>query len=111
MSFFSSPGSTLPAAAATGRLTLRSNSIASHVIVDKKSGKANGVAFIDSTTNKAYEVFGKVIVLAASTIASTRLLLNSATKQHPGGLGNSSGVLGHYLHGHIHSVWATGVVS
>jgi choline dehydrogenase-like flavoprotein len=110
MSFFSSPGSTLPAAAATGRLTLRSNSIASHVVVDKKSGKAKGVAFVDCTTNKAYEVLGKVIVLAASTIASTRILLNSATNQHPAGLGNSSGLLGHYLHGHVHSVWVTGVV-
>ena len=75
--------------------------MASHVIVDSNSGKARGVAFIDQNTKKAYEAFGKVVVLCASTIESTRLLFNSATRQHPAGLGNSSGVLGHYLMDHV----------
>jgi choline dehydrogenase-like flavoprotein len=109
-SYFSSPGSTLPAAAKTGRLTLRPNSVASHIIVDTKTGKASGVACIDQVTGKAFEVFGRVVVLCASTIESTRLLLNSATAQHPEGLGNSSGVLGRYLMDHTYSVSVGGVV-
>jgi len=109
-SYFSSPGSTLPAAAKTGRLTLRPNSVASHVIVDTKTGKASGVACVDQVTKKAFEVFGRVVVLCASTIESTRLMLNSATRQHPDGLGNSSGVLGRYLMDHTYSVSIGGVV-
>ena len=109
-SYFSSPGSTLPAAAKTGRLTLRPNSIASHLIIDTKTSKVKGVACIDQTTKKAFEVFGKIVVLCASTIESTRLLLNSASRQHPAGVGNSSGVLGCYLMDHIYAVSVGGVV-
>ena len=109
-SYFSSPGSTLPAAAKTGRLTLRTNAVASHVIVDTNTGKAKGVACIDQVTRKAFEVFGKVVLLCASTIESTRLLMNSATRQHPAGLGNSSGALGQYLMDHIFQIAVGGVV-
>src|SRR5581483_10964096 len=79
-------------------------------IVDTNSGKAKGVAFIDRTTKKAQEVFGKVVVLCASTIESTRLLLNSATRQHPEGLGNSSGVLGRHLMDHTYAISVGGIV-
>jgi choline dehydrogenase-like flavoprotein len=104
------PPSTVPAALKTGRLTLRSNAIASHIIVDSNTGKVKGVAFIDRYSHKTYEVFAKVVVLCASTIESTRLLLNSATHQHPNGLGNSSGVLGHYLMDHVNSVIVEGSI-
>jgi choline dehydrogenase-like flavoprotein len=109
-SYFSSPGSTLPAAAKTGRMTLRPNAVASHLIIDTNTGKPKGVAFIDRLTKKAHEVFGRVIVLCASTIESTRLLLNSASRQHPAGVGNSSGVLGCYLMDHTYSVSVRGLV-
>src|SRR4029079_1071848 len=109
-SYFSSPGSTLPAAEKTGRLTLRTNAGASHVIVDKTNGKAKGIACIDQLTRKAFEVFGKVVVLCASSIESTRLLLNSAMRAHPNGLCNSSGVLGCYLMDHAFQVGAGGLV-
>lgn len=98
----SSP-SMLPRAMKSGRLTVRPNAVVSHIIVDTNTGKAKGVAFVDRIAHKSYEVFGNVIVLCASTIESTRLLLNSATPQHPGGLGNSSGVLGHFLMDHTFS--------
>src|SRR5689334_24691592 len=74
-SYFSSPGSTLPAAAKTGRMTLQPNSVASHIIIDTNTGKAKGVAYIDQIKKTAHEVYGKVVVLCASTIESTRLLL------------------------------------
>jgi choline dehydrogenase-like flavoprotein len=109
-SYFSSPGSTLPAAAKTGRFTLRPNSVASHLIIDNNSGQAKGVAFIDQNTKKAHEVFAKVVVLCASTLESTRLLLNSHTRQHPEGYGNSSGTLGRYLMDHTYGVGMGGTI-
>src|SRR6185503_4663666 len=109
-SYFSSPSSTLPAAAKTGRMTLRPNAVASHIIMDTHTGKAKGVGFVDQLTKKSHEVFSKVIVLCASTIESTRLLLNSHTRQHPGGLGNTSGVLGQYLMDHTYAISVGGVV-
>jgi choline dehydrogenase-like flavoprotein len=72
--------------------------------MDKASGKAAGVAYIDRTTRVPREVRAKVVVLCASTLESTRLLLNSA----PGGLANSSGVLGKYLMDHIYGGGAAG---
>jgi len=109
-SYFSTPASTLPAAMATGKLTLRPDAVASHIIVDPATGKAKGVAFVDRLTKKAHEVFGKVVVVCASTIESTRLLLNSASRQHPNGLGNSSDALGRYLMDHTYSVSLGGTV-
>ena len=109
-SYFSSPGSTLPAAAKTGRMTLQPNSIVREVIVDTKTGKAKGVQVVDQNTNRNYEVFGKVVVLCASTLESTRILLNTKTRQHPNGLGNSSGVLGHYVMDHIYPLGVSGVM-
>jgi len=109
-SYFSSPGSTLPAAAKTGRMTLRPHSVVSHIIVDTNTGKAKGVGFIDENTKQAHEVFGRVLVLCASTVESTRLLLNSASRQHPTGFGNSSAVLGHYLMDHLNGPSAFALV-
>jgi choline dehydrogenase-like flavoprotein len=105
---FNSLVSTLPAAAATGRLTLRPNSIVRHLIIDSNTGKAKGVAFVDRVTYQEQEAFGRVIVVAASTLESTRIMLNSKSRQHPKGLGNSSGVLGHYLVDHWGGIGAGG---
>ena len=103
-SYFSSPFTTLRSAEETGLLTLRTDAVASHVLTDSASGKANGVAYIDRNTREAREVRAKVVMLCASTLESTRLLLNSA----PGGLANSSGVLGRYLMDHIYKGYSRG---
>jgi choline dehydrogenase-like flavoprotein len=105
---FNSVVATLPVAAATGRMTLRPNSVVRHIIVDNNTGKAKGVAFVDRLTFEEQEVQAKVVVVAASTLESTRLLLNSKSRQYPNGLGNSSGVLGHYLVDHFGGIGASG---
>src|SRR5712692_3533914 len=87
----------LPAAAKTGRLTLVPNAVVRQITVDPNTGLAGGVSFVDRVTRREYRARARVVVLAASCLASTRLLLNSASRQHPNGLANSSGVLGHYL--------------
>lgn len=99
-SYFSSPSVTLPAAARTGRLALVSDAVVSHVLLNSE-GEADGVYYIERTTQAHREVHAKIVVLAASALESTRILLNSRSSRFPGGLGNSSGQLGHYLMDHF----------
>jgi choline dehydrogenase-like flavoprotein len=107
-SYYSSPASTLPAAARTGRMTLITNAVVSHIIVDADTGKAKGVHYVDSYTRNHREVFGKVVMLCAGTLESTRILLNSTSSLYPNGIANSSGVVGHYLMDHVGGGGANG---
>lgn len=99
-SYFNSPSVTLPAAARTGRLTLISDAVVSHVVVNSV-GKADGVYYVERTSRAHREARAKIVILAASALESTRILLNSRSSQFPQGLGNSSGQLGHYLMDHF----------
>ncbi len=108
--YFSTQSSTLPAAMATGKLTVRPWSIVTKILYDKDTKKAKGVEVLDGETNKTYEYYAKVIFLNASTLNSAWVLMNSATDIWPGGLGSSSGELGHNLMDHHLGVGAGGVV-
>src|SRR5438067_1626705 len=99
-SYFNSPAVTLPAAARTGRLTLISDAIVSSVTINDEA-KATGVQYIERVTKGHREARAKVIVLAAGALESTRILLNSRSVGFPKGLGNSNGILGHYLMDHF----------
>jgi len=98
--YFSTQSSTLPAARATGKLTLKNNAIVTEVIYDKDTKKAKGVRVIDAETNQATEYFSKIVFLCASTFNSTWILMNSAKDIWPDGLGSSSGELGHNVMDH-----------
>jgi choline dehydrogenase-like flavoprotein len=98
---FDSPTGLIYPAFDTGQLTVRTNSTVYEVEVDPATGRARGVAFIDSATRKTYAAKAKVVVLGAGTLESTRILLNSRSRQHPNGLGNGSGHLGHNLAEHV----------
>lgn len=106
--YFSTQSSTLPAAVATGNLTLRPFSIVTKILYDKDTKKAKGVEVLDAETNQTYEYFAKVIFLNASALNSTWILLNSATDVWEGGLGSSSGELGHNLMDHHFRLGASG---
>ncbi|HLO81926.1 MAG TPA: GMC family oxidoreductase [Chitinophagaceae bacterium] len=108
--YFSTQSSTLPAAMATGKLTLRPHSIVTEVIYDKDTKKAKGVRVLDAETNKTYDYFAKVVFVNASAFNSTWLLFNSATDIWPGGLGSSSGELGHNVMDHHLRSGAGGVM-
>ena len=99
-SYFNSPSVTLPAAARTGRLTLVSDAVVSHVVMSRQ-GKAEGVYYVDRITHGHREARAKIVVLAASALESTRILLNSRSSRFLTGLGNSSEQLGHYLMDHF----------
>ena len=94
----------------TGRLTLKPHSIVSEVVYDKNTQRASGVRVIDAVTNAATEYNARVIFLCASTLNSTWLLFRSATDLWPGGLGSSSGELGHNLMDHHFRLGAEGKV-
>jgi len=108
--YFSSNSSTLPAAEATGNMSLRVNSVVSEVLYDADTKKATGVRLIDAETKEVIEYQAKVIFLCASTVASTSILLQSTSDRFPNGMGNDSGELGHNLMDHHFRVGATATV-
>ena len=108
--YFSTQSSTLPAAMATGRLTLRPDSIVSEVLYDEKKGKATGVRVIDQNTKEVREYFAKIIFMNASALASTSILMNSKSSRFPNGLGNDSDQLGRNIMDHHLAVGASGIV-
>ena len=109
-SYYSSPHSTLPAAQRTGRSTLVPNAVVREVLVDKNTGRARGVAYVDAVTREHREVYARAVVLCAGTLESTRILLNSRSADGAEGLANSSGVLGHYLMDHVGGGGASGTM-
>jgi len=109
-SYFSSLSSTLPAALATGRLTLRPHSVVESVVYDAEKRRAVGVRVIDANTFEALEFRARIVFLCASTLESTRILLNSKSAAFPTGLGNASGELGHNLMDHSMGHGARGTV-
>jgi choline dehydrogenase-like flavoprotein len=109
-SYFSTQSSTLPAATATGKLTLKTFAIVTDVVYDRSRQRATGVRVMDAVTKATTEYSAKVVFLCASTLNSTWLLMRSATDVWPGGLGSSCGELGHNLMDHHFRLGADGVV-
>jgi len=100
-SYFSSPFTTVKDALKTGNCTLITDAIVSHVDMDATANKARGVTFVHRTTKETKQVRGKSVILCAQALESTRILLNSSTREYSNGLANSSGLLGHYLMDHV----------
>jgi choline dehydrogenase-like flavoprotein len=109
-SYFSSLHSTLPAAEATGKFTMRPYSVVHSLIFDPKTRHITGVRVIDAQTKESVEFHAKVVFLCASTLESARILMNSATPEFSDGLANSSGQLGRNLMDHIMGSGATGII-
>lgn len=107
---FDSPTGLILPAMDTGNLTMRPNSTVYEVTVDEGSGKASGVSFLDSDTRQSYRVKAKVVVLAASTLESARLMLLSKSSQYPNGIGNSSSHVGHNFCEHVMGPSVAGIM-
>ena len=93
-----SQGGALAVARATGRVRLISGAVVSHVQVDRRSGRADGVVYVDAASGRPCSLRAQLVVLCASTIESLRILLHS---QQVGDLEDVSGQLGHGLMDHI----------
>ena len=98
--YFSTNASTIPAAYATGNLTVRPHSLVNKIIYDEQKGKASGVEIVDTTTKRTEEFYAKLIFLNASTVATAFILLNSTSSRFPNGLGNGSDQVGRNLMDH-----------
>jgi choline dehydrogenase-like flavoprotein len=107
-SFFSTPWFFLPLAEKTGNLELRTNTVVRSVLLDPTTGRASGVAYVEREGHREVEVYAGSVVVAASTVESARILLNSKSRQFPEGLGNSSGQVGRNLCDHLYGDTAWG---
>jgi choline dehydrogenase-like flavoprotein len=94
---FSSSSVLVQPALQSKNVDLFTNAMVREVLTDK-NGLATGVSYVNKLDMQEYQLQAKVVVLAASSCESARLLLNSKSSQHPNGLANSSNVAGHYLH-------------
>lgn len=108
--YFSTQSSTLPAAMKTGNLTVRPDAIVTRLLYDKDSKKVKGVEVLDAVSNKTYVYHAKIVFLNASALNSAWVLFNTATDIWPGGLGSSSGELGHNVMDHHYNLGASGQV-
>ncbi len=94
--FFNSSDYLIEPAFHTGRVKVIDNAVAARVLNDGE-GRASGVQYFDRITKEERRVRARVVIVAASCIDSTRILLNSKSRQHPNGIGNSSDAIGRYL--------------
>jgi len=106
--YFSTQSATLPAAQKTGKLTLLPDAVVHSIIYDDTKQKATGVRVVDARSGKMTEYFSRIIFLNAGSINSNLVLLNSLSNRFPHGLGNDSGVLGHYIMTHNYRVRGQG---
>jgi choline dehydrogenase-like flavoprotein len=98
--YFCTNSSTLPAALATGNLTVQTRSLVNRILFDETRGKATGIEVLDLETNKTYEVYSRLLFLNAATLGTAFLLLHSTSSRFPNGLGNSSDQVGRNLMDH-----------
>lgn len=95
--YYSSNSSTIPWAAKTGNLSMRTDAVVHSIIYDEKLGKAKGVKIIDANTGKEEEYYAKIIFVNAACLNTNLILLNSTSNRFPNGLGNDNGLLGKYI--------------
>lgn len=108
--YFNSNVATLPAAKNTGNLKMITDTAVLKVDYDATTGRATGVQTIDVKTKETKTITARVVFLNASTIATTTILMNSATENMPNGLANSSGQLGKNLMDHVAGAGAAAIM-
>jgi choline dehydrogenase-like flavoprotein len=94
--FFNASDYLIEPALKTGRLNIVNNAVVARILVDD-NGLASGVQYFDRYTKEEHKMYAKRVVVAASCVDSTRILLNSTSQRYPNGIGNSSDVIGRYL--------------
>lgn len=107
-SYYSTQSVALPAARASGNLTLKPDTLVASILYDDRSNRATGVHAIDTTTGEHLEYQARLIFVCASAMGTARILLNSKSPRFPNGLGNDSGTLGRYIIEHHARIGAVG---
>ena len=92
-SFFNATDYLLMPALETGRLEIVSGAVAARVLTGD-DGRADGVQYFERESGAERVVRARTVVVAASAMDSTRILLNSRSRRHPAGLGNGNDQVG-----------------
>lgn len=109
--YFSTQAVTLPAARATGRLTLRSDAVVTNLDYDPARKRVTGVRVVDAKTGQAETVQADLVFLCASAMASTQILMNSRPASSGKSYFDTSGTLGRYVMDHIFRVNISGDIA
>ena len=108
--YFCTLSTTLPAAQATGNLTVRPDSIVHSLVYDEAADRVTGVRVVDRQTKEEMVFNARLVFLNASAIGSAMILLNTKTPRFPDGLGNQSGLLGKGIMDHHFKCGAYGEI-
>jgi len=100
-SYFSTQAATLPAARATGNLTVVTDAVVASVEHDPVLGRVTGVRVVDRNTREGRTYSARLVFLNASSINTSALLLNSVSEAFPRGLANGSDQVGRNLMDHV----------
>ena len=106
-SYFNATFTTVADAVKTGKTTLITDAMVHQVLMDPDRRRATGIRYIERNTRQVHELRARAVVVCAQMFESMRILFNSATRQDPNGLGNSSGLLGKFLMVHFTDAGAT----
>jgi choline dehydrogenase-like flavoprotein len=91
----------IPLAEASGHCEIRDRSAVFRIETDA-AGRASEVLYYDKDGNEQAQM-AKAVIVSANGAETSRLLLLSASEQHPDGLANSSGFVGRNLMFNAHS--------
>jgi len=108
--YFSTQSATLPAARATGRLTLLTDQVVERIDYDPQTRRVSAVRTLDTHTRRGQRYTARMVFLCAGAFNSVAVLLRSASAAQPHGLANGSGVLGRYIVDHANVLAAVGPV-
>ncbi|WP_294252463.1 GMC family oxidoreductase [uncultured Sphingomonas sp.] len=108
--YFSTQAVTLPAARATGKLTLQSDAVVTNIEYDAAKKRVTGVRYVDAKTGQAQVVNADLVFLCASAMGSNQILLNSRAPGSERSHFDSSGTLGRYVMDHIFRVGIDGEI-
>ena len=108
--YFSTQSSTLPAAMATGNVSVMPDTVVESLEFDDKTQRVTGVRVIDANTRERTVYRSRIVFLCASAVASTQILMHSKSEAAPNGLGNQHDVLGRYVMDHTFGTGATGLL-
>jgi choline dehydrogenase-like flavoprotein len=108
--YFSTQASTLPAAMATGNLTVMPDSVVTSLEYDEKAKRVTGVRVVDANTKVGKVYRSRIVFVCASSNSSVHLLLNSRAEGRSDSFANRSGTLGRYVMDHIFRVSVGGMV-
>lgn len=95
-----SHNTTIPRALQSGNCRLRSEVMVERLMCSA-GGAVAGVQLITADGLRE-SISADVLVLSCGAVETARLLLNSATAQEPGGIGNANDQVGRHLQGHYY---------